>query len=398
MTGWRDSLRPASWRGLACFVEAAEASGGRRLAVHEYPLRDEPYPEDMGRRQRRWSVTAYILGADVLTRARAFADALEAAGAGTWVDPWRGDVSAVVDTFEWRQSSIEGGVARFQVAFLEAGQAAYPALEADHAAQAVAAAAQATGGIRAAFVRGFSVSGLAAVVLEDAAAMVGVAVGDISAEVRNVLATGEQVARWARDATRIAAEARVLIETPSTLADRMLALLGADRLAGLTWRQWLTIADWVPQLMAPVTGSGAQAAASLRARAAITALVRQAGVVGAARAAVTSGFTTYDEAIEARAALVRRLDDVASAADAAEYADITRLRAAVVRAVSDAAPRLPRLMTLDFSQWRPALAVAWDVYGDQPSAVLARASALAARNRLPHPLFAASPLQVVVYG
>lgn len=148
---------------------------------------------------------------------------------GLRVDPWRGDVSAVVDTFEWRQSSIEGGVARFQVAFLEAGQAAYPALEADHAAQAVAAAAQATGGIRAAFVRGFSVSGLAAVVLEDAAAMVGVAVGDISAEVRNVLATGEQVARWARDATRIAAEARVLIETPSTLADRMLALLGADR-------------------------------------------------------------------------------------------------------------------------------------------------------------------------
>jgi len=396
VTGWRDQLRPASWRGLACFVEDATASGGRRLAVHEYPLRDEPYPEDMGRRQRRWQVVAYLLGSDVLTLARAFADALERGGAGVWTDPWRGEVDAVVDTYEWGQSSKEGGVARFQIAFLEAGEAAYPTLEADHAAATAAAAAAAAAGARAAFVRGFSVSGLAEAALDDAAAVVGVAAADIKAAAGTVVATASQAAQWARAALMLAADARALVETPSLLADRMLVLLGSERLAGMTWRQWLAIADWAPRLKA--LGTAPQAAAMTTRRAALAALVRRAGVIGAARAAATGNFATYDEAIEARTALATRLDDVASGADAAEHASIMRLRGAVVRAVSDAAPRLPRLRTLDFSGWRPALAVAWGVYGGEPASVLGRADEIVARNRTPHPLFAASPLQVLVAG
>ncbi len=389
MATWRDGLRPASWRGIACFVDDAEASGGRRLAVHEFPLRDEPYPEDMGRRQRRWTVTAYLLGNDVLTRARAFADALEAEGAGTWQDPWRGEVSAVVDTFEWRQSSTEGGVARFSIGFLEAGQAAYPSLETNHAAAVTAAATAAEAGAKAAFVRGFSLEGLAAAAIDDAAALVGVAVADVSTAVRGVVATVEQAARWTRDALALAAAARTLVETPSVLADRMLALIGATRLGGLTWRQWLTIADWAPGLGPAAAGSH---------RTALAALVRSAGVLGAARAAAAQPFTTYDEAIEARTALVIRLDGLANAADASEQTRIKQLRSQFVRAVSDAAPRLPRLMTLDFAHWRPALVIAWDTYGGRPETVLDGAAELVARNGSPHPLFVTSPVQVVAHG
>lgn len=398
MTGWRDQLRPASWRGLACYVEDATASGGRRLAVHEYPLRDEPYPEDMGRRHHRWQVVAYLLGSDVLTLARAFAAALEQGGAGVWTDPWRGEVDAVVDTYEWGQSSKEGGVARFQIAFLEAGEAAYPTLEADHAAATAAAAAAAAAGARAAFVRGFSVSGLAEAAIDDAAAVVGVAADDIKAAAGTVVATANQAAQWARAALMLAADARTLVETPSLLADRMLTLLGSERLAAMTWRQWLAIADWAPRLRPLGNGTASQTAEMATRRAALAALVQCAGVIGAARAAATGRFATYDEAIEARTALATRLDAVASGADASEHASIMRLRGAVVRAVSDAAPRLPRVLTLEFAGWRPALAVAWDVYGGEPASVLGRADEIVQRNRTPHPLFAASPLQVLVAG
>ena len=41
------NLRQASFRGAKFEVDDVDASGGRRLVKHEYPLRDEPYTEDM---------------------------------------------------------------------------------------------------------------------------------------------------------------------------------------------------------------------------------------------------------------------------------------------------------------------------------------------------------------
>ena len=35
--------------------------GGRRIVMHEFPKKDIGYPEDMGRRARRFSVRGYII-------------------------------------------------------------------------------------------------------------------------------------------------------------------------------------------------------------------------------------------------------------------------------------------------------------------------------------------------
>ena len=55
-------LRPASFRGVPfdAFEEHSEA-GGRRLVRHEFPLRDTPYAEDMGRKAGQWQVEAFVL-------------------------------------------------------------------------------------------------------------------------------------------------------------------------------------------------------------------------------------------------------------------------------------------------------------------------------------------------
>ena len=48
---WRDRLLDASFRGAAFRVESHSAeAAGRRAAVHQYPGRDTPYAEDLGRR------------------------------------------------------------------------------------------------------------------------------------------------------------------------------------------------------------------------------------------------------------------------------------------------------------------------------------------------------------
>jgi prophage DNA circulation protein len=49
---WRDKLQAGRFRTAAFQIDAHDQAGGRRLALHEYPLRDDPYAEDMGRLER----------------------------------------------------------------------------------------------------------------------------------------------------------------------------------------------------------------------------------------------------------------------------------------------------------------------------------------------------------
>src|SRR5215471_8324607 len=60
-TPWRDELLPASFRGAMFHVDSGSKESGRRIVVHEFPKRDIPYAEDMGRRSMEFSVRGYCI-------------------------------------------------------------------------------------------------------------------------------------------------------------------------------------------------------------------------------------------------------------------------------------------------------------------------------------------------
>ena len=95
---WRDRIDPeltGSFRGVAFHVERADTQGGRRWLVHEYPRRDRPYTEDMGRRAKEWRLTFFVAGDDYDRERDALIEALDAPGAATLVHPYLGSFSAV---------------------------------------------------------------------------------------------------------------------------------------------------------------------------------------------------------------------------------------------------------------------------------------------------------------
>ena len=59
---WRRKLVPASYAGVEFHVEHQALNSGRRVVLHEYPKRNIPYAEDMGRHAKRYNITGYILG------------------------------------------------------------------------------------------------------------------------------------------------------------------------------------------------------------------------------------------------------------------------------------------------------------------------------------------------
>ena len=70
---WREELIQATFRGVAFFVQGHEGEVGRRVQVHEFPLREKPWAEDMGRKARTFTLDAYVLGSDYMQQRDALA-------------------------------------------------------------------------------------------------------------------------------------------------------------------------------------------------------------------------------------------------------------------------------------------------------------------------------------
>ena len=126
-------LLPASFRGVPFAVTESDALGGRRIALHQYPGRDKPWAEDMGRAPRRFRLRGFVLDGDillgglpvVLLRATLI-NAVEKKGSGTLVHPTLGAMNVVVE----RASISEGLGAKsysdVELEFVESGAQTFP--------------------------------------------------------------------------------------------------------------------------------------------------------------------------------------------------------------------------------------------------------------------------------
>ena len=100
---WRNNLRPAKLGKASFQVDSADGQFVRNVQVHEYPLRDKPYVEDLGRKARRITLECYVLADiankyDYMPERDALIAELESAGTKTLVHPYLGALKVnVVD-------------------------------------------------------------------------------------------------------------------------------------------------------------------------------------------------------------------------------------------------------------------------------------------------------------
>jgi prophage DNA circulation protein len=124
---WRDELQPASFRGVGFGVVDIETLFGRRNELHEYPLRDDPYAEDLGRKAREFTINAFVIGSDYFADRDALVSAIEDDPTpGTLVHPTLGTKTVVPKECRVIFKNTEGGIEYFQLTFVEAGANQYP--------------------------------------------------------------------------------------------------------------------------------------------------------------------------------------------------------------------------------------------------------------------------------
>lgn len=387
---WRDQLQPASFRGVPFGVISGSLTAGRRLARHEYPQRDLPYVEDMGRRAREYKVEAFIIGPDYMSGRDELLAAIEEEGPGQLVHRYYGTQIVSVAECELTESTDFGGMAKFTLQFVEAGEQAEPSVGIDSGAELLQAQGFAYDAIMDDFAQQFSVDGLPSWGIGDIlSSLIAFLELDDFREV-TVPAAGS-VTSGAASVAEVTARLGSLVDEPRELASEVTSLV---RSAGRVTR----IVEQ-PYVIASAGGGTAQIPSVRgvvqRQQAVMTSLVKRAALVRYAGLATSADLSTALDVQSVRADVIRVFDehDYAAGAPRPSATVATALksvRTASLVHLSRQAAALPRTYSMQLLEPQPALVLSYGLYGDLRNRDIVK------RNAIRHPGFvpAGVPLQL----
>ncbi len=412
-SGFMSLLQNAAWRGVPFHVTGAVTRKGRKLAMHEYPFRDGGWAEDLGRAQRVYSFTGYLIG-DLAPAMQLALDAVaEEPGPGLLIHPTIGAVrvSLLSCATSVRRDAMR--VIEVQFEFVEQGDRYFPSVLIATAVSVLSAAASAItacgtslggiaasmppaganvfgGGVQAVTAYGNACLGRAA----DPGALTMMAAGLPAPEdgvsygrygighASSMLPPGTTVADLkSRIALQRAAVATVAsaatVAVGEFSADSAEAVAAAlDNLAEATRLSMTDPADQVRVLsiLAGFTfavasqGSSYLGADQATVSAAIAAACRRVTLASLARAAAAYQPASYQDAATLRETLATLFDtEITAAGDGGEddaYSALNALRAAVVADLTARGASLPRVTTVQFRALLPSLTIAQMLYRD----------------------------------
>lgn len=399
---WADRLLPASLGGASFLAQNCSVSVGRRATSIDLPMRDDPEHEDMGRRARRYTVTAVIVGDDYDRDRQALVDVLEKRGPHVFSHPWWGEYPVIVEEAGTFEESVEKGRGvSVNLTLTEAGKSTQLTATISPTAVMVAAIAAAELAAAADFVAEFETG------LGDSFAQAAAAISEVSDKVdsvNNKIAAALGIADGVLAAMdELKDQAAQALNTPAALASALQGLL--SQLAGLLG---LTegVEEEYPGQAAKVATDAALSTASelgavnvtaqppfpggpvhpqtLRATRAIGKAVRTMSLVsisGAFRTLPLESATAAAQVLSTLSKLTDQLLDDPQTSDALAAA-LADLRAAMQQQLDVTTGDLPATITYTPAGAVPALLIAWLVYGDPT-----RDLEIVARNEVLDPNF-----------
>ncbi len=427
-----EQLRPASYRGVPFVVVSGDTRVGRRNAVHEYPLRDTVWVEDLGRNPRRLQVQGFLIGDDAIAQRERLIAACESPGDGELVHPTLGRLRVSVMDVGFAEHRDKGRVFEVQFSFIESGERVFPTAQ-TNTRNLVALAAQQAGLAAAADFVTTAVQALQAgasvaqAALQTAAMWTSAALSaaNDAASLVNMVATlpgsfGRQAQALLSGFTRFQQTRPASSVTVQTLAGQAAAArtqsqAAAGSVTSAAGSLSPSSAAAYPVVVSSLTQTIQQTAATprdaLRAltflaqpqvlptapigpvgqamgtiQSAQSDLFRRAAVIALAEAASTYQPFSAADAYAVRDAVARLLDtEATTAGDQGEddsYLALRALRAAVIQDLNTRGAVLPQVIWIRSSVSLPALALAQRLYRDST-----RADELVAEANAPHPAF-----------
>lgn len=402
---WRKQLLPGSFRGVPFGVKNVQTQVGRRVVIHEYPQRDDAYPEDLGQKADAFTIEAIIIGPDYFKARDELIDALKQRGPGLLVHPYYGQrIVTLASPARISETPEEGGIARFSLDFIEAGDNAEPSARQDTQDAVESAADGANEAIAEDFSEEFSLDGAPDFVETSALDLAKDVMAGLESARRALVPDLSILSDYMAAANGVVGSLNSLIRAPAAFAQSVLGMFGALKALAMSPLHALNSYKGLfnyGSKHASVPRTTPSRIRQATNQAAMASLARRASLVEAVRVAARVSYDTYDQAVAMRDDLAARLDDEAAGIVPAPtgngtpsttvrevsepvYQALTALRVALVRDLTARSINAPRVTSATMPATLPALVAAYKIHGDAR-----RAEELLARNRrlIRHPGF-----------
>lgn len=361
---WHNELQPASFRGVPFYWREDDTTFGRRTNLHEFPLRDTPFTEDMGRKARTYSVEAYVIGVEYMAARDALMAALEEAGSGTLVHRYFGQIRVkVYGEPRVKHSSQEGGWAKFSITFVDAGDDdASPVQRIDTRQRVQAQAATTTSVLQSQFTQNYSVTGVP---------------GWVSNASKNVLGQLDGTLGMINNIENTISN---VFDTPNAIASNVVAVIGG--LSSLTNFDNLVTLWKFGDIFSSVKQTTPSRIRQAKNQQSVINLVQGVAVVEAAKQSTEISYESQKNAIDVRNQIADVLDEQMDSADDETFVALQDLQTVVVRDLTDRAAKLRQISNYTPKDTMPSLVIAHQLYQDA-----FRESEIVTRNHVRHPGF-----------
>lgn len=357
---WRDQLQPASFRGVEFKVASHDMSFGRRSQLHEFPLRDKPYVEDLGRKARTYNIDAYVIGADYMAQRDKLIEALEEHGPATLVHRYYGQLRVqVMGEPRVRESNREGGWAQFAITFVEAGEEPRPVATVDTRQKVAQRSDNAITVVKNNFQSEYKTDGYPGWVTASSS--------DVLTKLDSTLSSLSLLNGLISD----------YANQPAEISDRVASAAAASSSMS-TYRNLSGFGDD----LLPAPSSTPSRIQQAKNQSAIVNLVRRVSLVEATRQSSEQEYDSQQEAMAMRDELADDLDSEMLTADDDTYIALQDLRSSMVRDLTDRAAKLKQVRNYTPNATLPALVIAHSLYQNA-----LRDQDIVARNNIGHPGF-----------
>lgn len=391
--GWIDNYRQAQFRTAEFFVPNAENDGGRRVAVHSFPKRDEPYSEDMGRKSKTFQIEAYVLGEDYFSKRDNLASALDQEGSGKLVHPYRGTINVICTNYSVRETVSETRIARFTITFVEAGSLKFPNAVIDTTEDVARKKEVALSSAQSSLEENFDISTVPFSVSQNAMATLEKALSTIE-DAKQTVSAQSQYRRYIDNIkNKLIQLSYDVVDLAQEFADLLTFGTNADDEYEATsdnarnqFREMVKMFNFSPDETIGDDDPSLQ----------FTIFIQQMAVINAMGLMSIIEWDSLNEATEFRDITFKKLEELILKVNSDElYTALYDLQTSIARDIDTRIRSLARLADYTLNTSLPAIVVSHDLYGN-----INEEQDILDRNRIVHPLFVPGgvPIEVRIYG
>lgn len=409
---FRDTLfLPGSYNGVNFFIDVSEHATGKRSILHEFPDRNRPVAEDLGKRASTFKLTMHLMGENVFAQRDTLLTELNRNGRGELNHPYYGRLLVMVQNVSVREDNTVGRFISVEATFVEAGELLFPTTGDDPIDFLDSVLVGAQNAVNEVFSGFYAVAGFPQGVFDTARQAANAALDLVEIATQPLQKAEAAIDEIFFDLQEIRSNIDSIVATPGDLANRLSTLIGRFSLGGSEDRSLLsasdadiadeaidglTNADFGSGDILTPTPSAEQEKLNVEQ---IEKLVQRRAIIEKARVAPNREFVSAQdaEAEQDKITLLidNQLDLMADGSEDELYQNYRDIKASIVESIPSRTDELPQLINVSYNDTLPSLVITYDIYED-----LEREQEIIDRNSIRHPGFVTGQqeLEVVARG